>query len=67
VTSSLEKVLTGIPNARARPKSASLGWPFVINEEVLGLEIAVHHSVRMAEIDSLVHENVAGFECFCLR
>lgn len=30
VTTSLEKVLTGMPNALARPKSASLSWPLLL-------------------------------------
>lgn len=37
VTTSLEKVLTGIPKARARPKSASFSWPLVLMRRFWGL------------------------------
>ena len=37
VTTSLEKVLTGIPKARARPKSASLSCPLLLMSRFCGL------------------------------
>jgi len=37
VTTSFENVLTGIPNARARPKSASLSMPLLLISKFCGL------------------------------
>lgn len=37
VTTSFEKVLTGMPNARARPKSASLSSPRLLIKRFCGL------------------------------
>lgn len=37
VTTSLENVLTGIPKARAKPKSASFSWPLTLMRRFCGL------------------------------
>ncbi len=53
-------VLIGIPKALANPKSAILRSPCIkhnftifVNEEILGFQISVNDSSRMAEINSI--------------
>ena len=59
VTTSLEKVLTGMPKARARPKSAKFQQPLAINEEILRFKIAMQDAILVAKVDAfeqLIHE-----------
>lgn len=71
VTTSFEKVLTGMPNARARPKSASLSSPRLVMSKFCGLRSRsagvseyvtmprTQHSVLVAEggaLEELIHE-----------
>ena len=53
VTTSFEKVLTGIPNARARPKSASFSCPLELIRRFLGLKIPVKYPIAVTELYSI--------------